>query len=274
MLKVYKPTTPGRRDTSVVVTRDLAPNKPLKSLTKYIKSKAGRSFGQVTVRHQGGGVKRTYRVIDFRQQIFDIPAKVLSIEYDPNRSCWIALISYTNGIKTYVIAPDSLKAGDKIIFSKSKLDVNIGNRMPLKYIPDGYMIHNVELFPGQGGKIVRSAGTGAMVMVHENGMVQLKLPSKEIRIVSEDCCASIGVISNPERKHVRWGKAGRMRKRGIRPSVRGKAMNPCDHPHGGGEARNPIGLVHPKTPWGKPALGVKTRKKHKSSNKFIIKRRR
>ena len=274
MLKVYKPTTPGRRQTSVVDTSALTKKRPEKSLTIYLRDKAGRNNqGQVTLRHQGGGVKNLYRQIDFRQDKFDIPAKVMALEYDPNRTAWIALIYFKDGEKRYILAPHELKVGDTVISSKNKLEAKPGNRMPLKHIPTAYLVHNIELTPGEGGKIARSAGSGAVLMTIEGGYAQLKLPSGEIRIVSENSLASVGQLSNPDWHLVRWGKAGRMRLRGIRPSVRGKAMNPVDHPHGGGEGHQPIGLVHPKTPWGKTALGVKTRNKKKWSNKFILKRR-
>lgn len=274
MLKIYKPTTPGRRGASKVDTSTLTKKEPEKKLIKYIKKKAGRSGGQITVRHKGGGAKKLYRQIDFRQDKFDILGKVEALEYDPNRTAWIALICYQDGEKRYILAPQNLKVGDEVISSKNKIEAKVGNRMPLKYIPTGYFIHNIELTPGSGGKIVRSAGTGAVLLAIEKGMAQIRLPSKEIRMVPENCLASIGQVSNPDWQHIRWGKAGRMRRRGIRPSVRGKAMNPVDHPHGGGEGHSPIGLVHPKTPWGKPALGVKTRKKKKWSNKYILKRRK
>jgi len=274
MLKVYKPTTPGRRQTSVVDTSALTKKRPEKSLTIYLRDKAGRNNqGQVTLRHQGGGLKNLYRQIDFRQNKFDIPAKVMALEYDPNRTAWIALIYFKDGEKRYILAPHELKVGDMVISSKNQLEAKPGNRMPLKYIPTAYLVHNIELTPGEGGKMARSAGSGAVLMTIEGGYAQLKLPSGEIRIVSENSLASVGQLSNPDWHLVRWGKAGRMRLRGIRPSVRGKAMNPCDHPHGGGEGHQPIGLVHPKTPWGKTALGVKTRNKKKWSSKFILKRR-
>jgi len=274
MLKVYKPTTPGRRQTSVVDTSTLTKKRPEKSLTVYLRDKAGRNNqGQVTLRHQGGGLKNLYRQIDFRQDKFDIPAKVMALEYDPNRTAWIALIYFKDGEKRYILAPHELKVGDTVISSKNKLEAKPGNRMPLKHIPTAYLVHNIELTPSEGGKIARSAGSGAVLMTIEGGYAQLKLPSGEIRIVSENSLASVGQLSNPDWHLVRWGKAGRMRLRGIRPSVRGKAMNPVDHPHGGGEGHQPIGLVHPKTPWGKTALGVKTRNKKKWSNKFILKRR-
>jgi len=275
MLKTYKPTTPGRRQTSIVDTSVLTKKRPEKSLTFYRRDKAGRNNqGQVTLRHQGGGLKKLYRQIDFRQDKFDLPAKVKALEYDPNRTAWIALIYFSDGEKRYILAPNGLKVGDTVTFSKNKLEAKPGNRMPLKYIPTAYLVHNVELIPGEGGKIVRAAGSGAVLMTIEGGYAQLKLPSGEIRLVSENCLASVGQLSNPDWHLVRWGKAGRMRLRGIRPSVRGKAMNPVDHPHGGGEGHQPIGLVHPRTPWGKPALGAKTRRKKKWSTKFILKRRK
>ncbi|MDD2646626.1 MAG: 50S ribosomal protein L2 [Patescibacteria group bacterium] len=275
MLKFYKPTTPGRRQTSIVDTSSLTKKRPEKSLTVYLKEKSGRNNqGQVTLRHQGGGMKKLYRQIDFKQNKFDLVAKVIAIEYDPNRTAWIALICFPDGEKRYVLAPHGLKVGDKIVSSLNKLEAKPGNRMPLKYIPTSYLVHSIELTPGEGAKIVRSAGSGASLMTVEGGHAQLKLPSGEVRLVSENCCASVGQLSNVDWHLVRWGKAGRMRLRGIRPSVRGKAMNPVDHPHGGGEGHQPIGLVHPKTPWGKPALGVKTRNRKKWTNKFILKRRK
>jgi len=273
-MQVYKPTTPARRGTSVIKDKRLSRKKPEKSLTRGKKSSSGRSEGKITVRHKGGGAKRSYRQIDFRQDKFDIPARVEAIEYDPNRTAWIALLCFTDGERRYILAPEGLQQGDKVIFSQKKAEAKEGNRMPLKYIPLGFTLHNIELQPGHGGKIVRSAGTGAMLMAREGKFSQLKMPSGEIRLISSQCSASIGQISNPHYRHIRWGKAGRIRHTGKRPSVRGKAMNPVDHPHGGGEGGSPIGLVHPKTPWGKPALGVKTRKKTKWTNKYIIKKRK
>lgn len=273
MLKISKPTTPGRRKMSVVDTKELSKVRPLKKLVSIKKYKAGRSKGKITVRHQGGQEKRFYRKIDFKQNKFDIPAKVETLEYDPNRSAWIALLCYADGEKRYIIAPGGIKVGDQILSSKNKIEAKIGQRMPLKYIPVGTPIHNIELAPGQGGKIVRSAGNSATLMALSDGFAQIKLPSSERRLIQENCLATCGQVSNPEWRYVRWGKAGRMRHRGIRPSVRGKAMAPVAHPHGGGEGQSPIGLKHPKTPWGKPALGVKTRKKKKWTNKYIVQRR-
>ncbi len=273
MLKVYKPTTPARRKMSVVATNKLSKVKPNKGLVSGKKSKAGRSHGQVTVRHKGGGEKRLYRKIDFKQDKFNIPARVKTLEYDPNRSSWIVLLYYVDGEKRYILAPDKLKIGSQVLSSKEKIEAQIGNRMPLKFIPFGFAVHNIEMEPGRGGKIVRSAGSSAILMTCEKGFAQLKLPSGERRLIKDTCSASIGEVSNSEWRHIRWGKAGRMRRRGIRPTVRGKAMAPVAHPHGGGEGHSPIGLVHPKTPWGKPALGVKTRSKKKWTNKYIIKRR-
>lgn len=273
MLKVHKPTTPSRRKMSVVKNPDLSKDRPNKKLIEIINYKAGRSKGKITVRHKGGQKKRYYRKIDFRQDKFDIPAKVEKIEYDPNRSCWIVLLCYADGERRYIIAPHKLKVGDQVLSSQKKIEPDIGNRMPMKHILPGALLHNIELMTGQGGKIVRSAGNVAVLKALTGGLAQLKLPSSEIRLIPENCSASIGRVSNPERRFIRWGKAGRMRHRGIRPTVRGKAMNPVSHPHGGGEGNAPIGLIHPKTPWGKPALGVKTRKKKKWTNKYIIKRR-
>ena len=274
MLKIYKPTTAGRRGASVVINKELSRERPEKSLTAGKITQPGRSHGRISVRHKGAGEKKLYRQIDFRQEKFDIPAKVKTIEYDPNRSAWISLVIYADGEKRYILTPGGLKIGQTVVSSKNKIEPETGNRMPLKYIPTSYSIHNVELEVGHGGKMVHSAGLGAVLMTCENGYAQVKVPSGEIRLIPEDCSASIGSVSNPEHRLIRWGKAGRMRHRGIRPSVRGKAMAPVAHPHGGGEGHNPIGLVHPKTPWGKPALGPKTRKKHRWTTKLILKRRR
>lgn len=273
MLKILKPTTPARRKMSVIDTKFLSKPKSVKKLLEIKKYKAGRGGGQVVVRHQGGQAKRFYRKIDFKQDKFNIPAKVETLEYDPNRSCFIALVCYADGEKRYIIAPETIKIGDKIICSKDKTEANVGYRLPLKYIPVGSPIHNIELIPGQGGKIVRSAGGSAILMSIDNGFAQIKLPSSERRMISENCLATIGQVSNPEWRYIRWGKAGRIRHRGIRPSVRGKAMAPVAHPHGGGEGHSPIGMKHAKTRWGKTAMGVKTRKKKKWTNKYIIQRR-
>lgn len=273
-IRIYKPVTAGRRGSSVSTYEEITKTEPEKSLIKINKKKAGRSHGKISVRHQGGGHKQYYRIIDFKLDKFDQPAKVLAIEYDPNRTARIALVQYIDGEKRYIIAPDGLKVDDEIVSSKEKTEIKLGNRMPIEYIPVGVMINNLELLPGRGGKIVRSAGNGALIQAVEGDYAQVKLPSGEIRLIPKKAMATIGQVSNIDNINVRLGKAGRMRWLGIRPTVRGKAMNPVDHPHGGGEGHNPIGLKHPKTPWGKPALGVKTRKKGKNSDKFIIKRRK
>jgi large subunit ribosomal protein L2 len=253
---------------------------PEKRLLKYIKRSVGRSkaSGRITIRHKGGGVKKLYRIIEFAQTIMNEPAQVIALEYDPNRTAFIALIEYSKkdkgkNIKQYIIAPQNLKVGDVIDFSE-KTDLKPGNRMKLKNVPVGTSVYNVELEPGRGGKLVRSAGSSAQVLAFEEGFVNLKMPSTEIRRVSGECFASVGVVSNPENRFYTVGKAGKSRLKGKRPHVRGSAMNPVDHPHGGGEGRQPIGLKHPKTPWGKPALGVKTRKVKKWTSKFIIQRRK
>jgi large subunit ribosomal protein L2 len=246
---------------------------PLKKLTKRLKKWAGRNNqGRITVRHQGGGHRKIWRQIDFKQNKIDMPAQVLSVEFDPNRSSFIALICYQNGEKSYILAPRDLKVGDKIITSE-RVPLKPGNRMPLKNTPVGTFVYNIEIQPGQGGKLARSAGNSSQMMACENGYAHLLLPSSEIRMVSENCLASIGVLSNPEYNIKNVGKAGRRRWAGVRPRVRGSAMNPCDHPHGGGEGRAPIGLKYPKTPWGKHALGVKTRNRKKISGKYIVRRR-
>lgn len=273
-MKKYKPTTPGRRGMTTVDYSVLTKRKPEKKLTKRLVKKAGRGyFGHITVRHQGGGHKKKYRLIDFkRSDKMDIPAKVASIEYDPNRSCFVALLYYKDGEKRYILAPDKLKVDDSVI-CQEKAPVCVGNRMELKNIIPGSQVYNIELMPKKGGQIVRSAGSSAQVMSRDSGFVHLKLPSGEVRMVKENCLASLGQLSNYEHNTVVIGKAGRSRWMGKRPTVRGSAMNPCDHPHGGGENRQSIGLRRgPKTPWGKLAYGVKTRKK-KHSDKLIIKRR-
>lgn len=274
-VRIYKPTSPGRRHSSVSSFEGITTNEPHKPLLRIIKDQAGRNVhGKITVRHQGGGHKQFYRMIDFRQDRYDAPANVLTVEYDPNRSTRIALIGFEGGEKRYILCPNDLKVGMTVVSSKGPVPIQSGNRTAIVHIPVGMFIHNVELFPGKGGEIVRSAGTAATIMAVEGEYAQVKLPSGEIRMISKNATASIGQLSNAEHANVRWGKAGRMRYRGIRPSVRGKAMNPVDHPHGGGEGVNPIGMKYPKTPWGKHALGVKTRRKHRRSSHLILKRRK
>lgn len=274
-IKQYRPNTAGRRKSSGDAFSDITKKKPEKKLIVIKKKRGGRNTrGKITVHHRGGGAKRFIRKVDFYQKKFDRPAKVSAIEYDPNRNARIALIQFEDREKRYILAPVGLKVGAEIISSQKKIDIKTGNRLLLKDIPSGIMVYNVELVPGKGGEIVRSAGAGAVIQAIENGYAQLKLPSGEVRLVPETCMASIGQVSNPDYRHIRWGKAGRTRWKGIRPTVRGKAKNPVDHPHGGGEGKSPIGLKRPKTPWGKPALGVKTRKKDKKSDKFILRRRK
>lgn len=274
-LKLFKPTTPGRRHASVSDFKEITKTEPEKSLIEIRKKRSGRNNqGKITVRHRGGGVKRYYRVVDFFRKKFDVPATVSAIEYDPNRSARIAFCEYSDGEKTYIIAPNGLSVGDTIVSSKSRGEVRVGNRAPFEYIPVGTLVHNIELFPGQGGKIVRTAGGGARLMSVEGEAAQVKLPSGEVRIFSKNCMATIGDIGNADHQHIRYGKAGRKRLLGWKPTVRGKAMNPVDHPHGGGEGNQPIGLKHPKTAQGRPALGVRTRRGKKWSNRFIVKRRK
>jgi len=274
-IRIYKPTSPGRRNSSVSTFEELTKHEPEKSLTVILKNQAGRNmYGKISVRHQGGGHKRFYRIIDFKQNRLDTPAKVLSVEYDPNRSSRISLIQYPDGEKRYILWPVGLNVGMSVISSRGPVPIQAANRTALKHIPVGMMVHSVEVSPGKGGEIVRSAGGGAAIMAVEGEYVQLKLPSGEIRLVSKESRATIGQLGNVDHMNVRLGKAGRKRHRGIRPSVRGKAMNPVDHPHGGGEGVNPIGLKYPKTPWGKHALGVKTRRKHRQSDRFIVQRRK
>ncbi len=274
-MKRYKPTTPGRRGMTSVDYSSLTKKKPEKKLTKKLVKKAGRGYrGRITTRHKGGGHKRKYRLIDFkRHDKMGVPAKVVSIEYDPNRSCFIALLNYQDGEKRYILAPDGLKVGQEVI-CQEKAPAKVGNRMQIKNIPAGTQVYNVELTPLRGGQLIRSAGSAAQVMAHEGGYSHLKMPSGEIRMVRENCLASVGQLGNPEHNTVVIGKAGRSRWLGRRPTVRGSAMNACDHPHGGGENRQSIGLRKgPKTPWGRLAFGVKTRKKKKASDKLILKRR-
>ncbi len=273
-IKKYKPTTPGRRKASVVDYSELTKKRPEKKLTVIIKNKAGRnSRGKITVRHRGGGSKKFYRIIDSKRDRFDEPAKVIAIEYDPNRTAFIALLEYTDKEKRYILAPSGLKVGNEVVSSKKEAEFNIGNRLPLEKIPVGITVHDIEIHKGAGGIVVRSAGSGAIIQGVEGDTAQLKLPSGEIRLFNKECMATIGQVSNSDHSNIRLGKAGTTRNKGIRPTVRGKAMNPVDHPHGGGEGASPIGLKHPKTPWGKPALGVKTRKKSNVSDKYIVRRR-
>lgn len=274
-IKYYKPTTPGRRHASVLDTSTLTQKRPERSLRMIRKKTGGRNNqGKITVRHHGGGAKRFCRIIDFKRDTCDMPGKVISLEYDPNRSAHIALVDYPTSEKKYILAPEGLKVGDTVVSTRgNKAEIHPGNALLLRYIPAGMFVHNVELSPGRGGKIARSAGASCVLQGLENGYAQLKTPSGEIRLVSENCLATVGVIGNAEYRNVRLGKAGRTRHFGIRPTVTGKSMNPVDHPHGGGEGHQPIGLKHPKTPWGKPALGVKTRRR-KPSDKMILQRRK
>ena len=274
-IRVHKPTTPGRRKSSVSTYKEITKSKPEKSLVRTKKNRAGRNRqGRITVHHQGGGHKRKIRIIDYKRNKYDAPATVEAIEYDPNRSARIALIKYEDNTKAYMIAVDGLKVGRKIERSKKKIDIKPGNRLPLKYIPAGILISGIEFQPGLGGQLVNSAGSSASVMGVEGAYAKIKLPSGEIRNFPKNCLATIGQVSNISHRSVRLGKAGRMRWMGVRPTVRGKAKNPVDHPHGGGEGSQPIGLIHPKTRTGKPALGVRTRNKKKKSNIYIVKRRK
>ncbi len=272
-VKTFKPTTPARRQMTVPSFEEITKKTPEKSLVTVLKKNAGRNnTGKITVRHHGGGNRVKYRIIDFRKRITDVPAKVIAIEYDPNRTAYIALLQYETGEKTYSIAPVGLKVGDTVINSKTA-DIKPGNVLPINDIPVGTLIHNIELYPGKGAQLVRSAGTCAQLMAKENGVAQVRLPSGEVRIIRLDCIATIGQVGNIEHENIKIGKAGKKRHMGIRPTVRGSVMNPCDHPHGGGEGRAPIGRPTPVTPWGKPALGYKTRNKKNRTNKFIIKRK-
>ncbi len=272
-IKNYKPTTPSRRHMSVVDYSGLSKVEPEKSLLAPMNKKAGRnSYGRITVRHKGGGNRRKYRIIDFKRQKIDIPATVLTLEYDPNRSAHIALIQYEDGEKNYIIAPSGLNIGDTII-AGAAADIKTGNALPLSAIPTGTFIHNVEIHPGKGAQLARAAGIMAQLMAKEGKFALLRLPSGELRNVPIECMATIGQVGNTDHENVKIGKAGRKRNMGIRPTVRGSAMNPCDHPHGGGEGKSPVGRPGPVTPWGKPALGYKTRKKRNKTDKFIVKRR-
>ena len=273
-IKHFNPYTPSRRNMTVSDYDEITKKSPEKSLLAKKKKNAGRnSYGRITVRHQGGGNRQKYRIIDFKRKKDDMPATVVGIEYDPNRTSNIALIKYEDGTMSYILAPLGLKDGDKVI-SGVNVDIKIGNALPIDNIPVGTMIHNIELNPGQGGKLVRTAGGEAQLMAKEGEYAHIRLPSGEMRLVLSRCRATIGTIGNADHSNVKLGKAGRKRHMGIRPTVRGSVMNPVDHPHGGGEGRAPVGHAGPLTPWGMPALGYKTRKKNKKSDKFIVKRRK
>ena len=272
-IKKYNPTSPGLRGMTVSTFEEITTDKPEKALTVTLKKHAGRNVrGKITVRHRGGGTRAKYRIIDFKRNKDDIPATVKSIEYDPNRSANIALVCYADGEKRYIIAPNKLKVGD-VIVSGPDSDIKVGNALPIANIPVGTIIHNIELKPSKGAQMVRSAGNGAQLMAKEGNYAQVRLPSGEVRMVRINCRATIGEVGNIEHANIQIGKAGRKRHMGWRPTVRGSVMNPNDHPHGGGEGRAPIGRKGPVTPWGKPALGYKTRNKHKDSNKYIVRRR-
>ena len=272
-IKTFKPTTPSRRHMTVSAFEGIDKKaKPERALTEVLKKHSGRnSYGRITVRHRGGGNKVKYRIIDFKRQS-EVPATVVGVEYDPNRSAYIALLQNEEGDKSYIIAPVGLTAGDKV-YSGAEADIKPGNTLPIANIPVGTFIHNVELYPGKGAQLVRSAGTFAQLIAKENGVAQVRLPSGEVRLIRLDCKATIGQVGNIEHDTVKVGKAGKTRHKGFRPTVRGSVMNPCDHPHGGGEGKSPVGRPSPVTPWGKPALGYKTRNKKARTDKFIVKRR-
>lgn len=273
-IKKYNPTTPGLRGMTVSTFEEITASKPEKSLTVTLKKNAGRNVrGKITVRHRGGGTRPKYRIIDFKRNKDNIPATVKTIEYDPNRSANIALVCYADGEKRYIIAPNELKVGD-VIVSGPDSDIKPGNALPIANIPVGTIIHNIELKPGKGAQMVRSAGNGAQLMAKEGDYAQVRLPSGEVRMVRINCRATIGEVGNIEHSNIQIGKAGRKRHMGWRPTVRGSVMNPNDHPHGGGEGRAPVGRKSPVTPWGKPALGYKTRSKHKASSKYIVRSRK
>ena len=272
-IKKYNPTTPGLRGMTVSTFEEITTDKPEKSLTVTLKKHSGRNNrGKITVRHRGGGYRPKYRIIDFKRDKDGVPGNVATIEYDPNRTANIALIVYADGEKRYIVAPQSLKVGD-VIYSGPDADIKVGNALPLANIPLGTMIHNIELKPGKGAQLVRAAGNGAQLMAKEGDYAQVRLPSGEVRRIRMDCRATIGEVGNNDHQNINIGKAGKKRHMGIRPTVRGSVMNPNDHPHGGGEGKAGIGRVGPVTPWGKPALGYKTRKKKKASDKYIVKRR-
>lgn len=270
-VKFYRPTSPGRRDMSVSTFEEITRTKPERSLLAPLKSKAGRnSRGVITVRHRGGGHKRRYRIIDFRRDKLNVKGRIDSIEYDPNRSARIALVVYSDGERRYILAPVGLAVGDEVM-SGPEAEIRPGNALPIRFIPLGTMIHNIELYPGRGGQLVRSAGNTAQLMAKEGSMAQVRLPSGEVRYIDMNCLATIGQVSNPTHANLTLGKAGRKRWKGKRPSVRGVAMDPSSHPHGGGEGRSPVGMKAPKTPWGKVALGKKTRR-NKNTEKYIVRR--
>ena len=272
-IKFYNPTTPGRRDMSTIDYSGLSKVAPERSLLEPMKKHSGRnSYGRITVRHRGGGNRTKYRVIDFKRGKVGVSAEVKSIEYDPNRSAHIALVQYEDGEKRYIVAPHGLKVGDKVV-SGPEADIIAGNALPLANIPVGTFIHNIELYPGKGAQLARSAGVMAQLMAKENKYALVRLPSGELRNIPSECYAVVGQVSNIDHANVSYGKAGRVRHMGWRPTVRGSVMHPCDHPHGGGEGKSPIGRPGPVTPWGKPALGYKTRNKHQRSDKFIVRRR-
>lgn len=272
-IKFYKPTTSGGRQMTTTDYSELSKVAPERSLLAPLKKNSGRnSYGRITVRHRGGGNRRKYRIIDFKRNKIDMPATVLTLEYDPNRSAHIALVQYEDGEKRYIVAPNGLKVGD-VIESGAKADIKIGNALPLANIPVGTFIHNVELYPGKGAQLARAAGIMAQLMAKEGNQALIRLPSGELRNVPVNCMATVGQVGNIDHENVSIGKAGRKRHMGWRPTVRGSVMNPCDHPHGGGEGKSPVGRPGPVTPWGKPALGYKTRKKSNRSDKYIVKRR-
>lgn len=273
-IKKFKPTSPGLRQMTVLVSDEITKHEPEKSLLVSLKKHSGRNaHGKITVRHKGGGAKKKYRIIDFKRTKDGVPAKVTAVEYDPNRSANIALLAYADGEKRYILAPNGIKVGETLM-SGENADIKVGNALELKDIPVGTLVHNIELKAGKGGQIVRSAGASAQLMAKEGKHALLRLPSGEMRYVNINCRATIGQVGNLEHFNVTIGKAGRKRHMGVRPTVRGSVMNPCDHPHGGGEGRAPIGRPSPVTPWGKPALGYKTRKKNKASDKLIVSRRK
>ncbi len=274
-VKKVKPTTPGRRSASYDDFEELTTSKPEKSLVKAKKRGSGRNNqGKITVRHRGGGVKRNIRIVDYKREKYGVPATVKTVEYDPGRGARISLLFYADGEKRYIISPVGIEVGEVLLSSKEQIEIKPGNAMPVEFIPAGVQIYSIEIQPGRGAKIARGAGNSATIMGVEGEFAQIKMPSGEIRLIRKTCMCTIGQASNPDKRLIKLGNAGRKRKLGWRPTVRGSAMNPVDHPHGGGEGNQSIGLKHPKTPWGKPALGVKTRKKNAKSNKMIIQRRK